>query len=219
VKVWLAGPEAAALADLDSLDEAERTRAARLAGHRKEAEWLASRALRQHAGLGRGVPSSLSHAAGHAALVAGPPGCRVGVDLEAVKPREVLRLATLSFGPDEARQLESLGPARAVQHFHVLWTLKEACAKALGLRLLAALRDCRFLLEGDHWHGNLPFGGAWDAVVWSPRPWLVLSAVVLEMQGGVEAWECRDWPGGSTGWPKLASLGGGTPANRATGQR
>jgi len=209
VKVWLAGSEAAALADLDSLDEADRTRAARLVGSRKESEWLASRALRQRVGLDPGAPTSLSHAAGHAALVAGPPGYRVGVDLEAVKPRQVLRLATLSFGSDEAGQLESLGPVQAVQHFHVLWTLKEACAKALGLQLLAALRDCRFLLEGDRWHGILPFGRAWDAAVWLPRPGLVLAAVVLGTQGEGEAWDCREWPGRSAGWPKLASLAGG----------
>jgi hypothetical protein len=141
------------------------------------------------------------------------------VDLEAIKPREVLRLAALSFGPDEARQLRSLATARAVQHFYVLWTLKEACAKALGLPLLAALRDCRFLLEGDQWHGRLPFGGAWDAAGWLPRPGLVLSAVVLEASGGVAAWDCRDWPGQSAGWPKLASAAGGTPMSRAASHR
>jgi len=208
-QLWLAGPEAAAAADRDRFDAADRERAARLAGRRKEAEWLASRALRQRvATVAQGI-TSLSHAAGHAALAVGPPECRLGVDLEAVTPRDVLRLAKFSFTPAEAAQLETLPGVAAMRHFYLLWTLKEACAKALGLPLFAALRECRFLHGEGGWRGDLPCDGAWRAATWRPRPGLVLSAVVLGPSGPEASWQCLEWPGTPAAWAPAAQLASG----------
>jgi len=207
VQVWLAGPGAACAADPCRLNAPDRARAARLKGHRKEAEWLASRALGQHVAPGPGAATSLSHAAGHAALAIAPTGNRIGVDLEAVRPRDVLRLARFAFAPGEAAQLEAIGTGEALGRFYLLWTLKEACAKALGLPLLAALRECSFIGEHQRWQASLPGGGRWSAGVWAPRPGLVLSVVVLGPAADAAGWCCREWPGAPADWPLLASLG------------
>lgn len=205
-QLWLAGPEAADHLDDGRLDEPDRRRAARLAGQRKEAEWRASRALRQAVAVPAGAPTSLSHSAGYAALAVGSPGCRIGVDLEAVRPRDVRRLARFCYSHDEARRLEGLANDRALQEFYVCWTLKEACAKALGLPLLTALRQCRFLKEGDRWCGSVTHGGRWEATVWQPRPELVLSVVVFDQAVAEARWQCREWPGVPGNWPVLATL-------------
>jgi 4'-phosphopantetheinyl transferase len=206
-QVWLAGSEAAAAADRNRLDAADRERSARLAGCHKEAEWLASRALRQRVAPAPGAATSLSHAAGHAAFAVAPAGSRIGVDLEAVRPRDVLRLARFAFAPAEAAQLETLPGEAALRHFYLLWTLKEACAKALGLPLLAALRECSFISEHQHWRASLPAGDRWSAGVWAPHPGLVLSVVVLGPAADTAGWCCREWPGAPADWPLLAGLG------------
>lgn len=206
MQVWLAGPEAAAEVDRGRLSAADRARSARLAGGRKETEWLASRALGQRLAPEPGTPTSLSHAAGCAAFATGPGGTRVGVDLEAVRPRQVLRLARFSFAPEEAAQLEALEGEDALEHFYLLWTLKEASAKALGLPLLAALHECRFIRDDGRWHGRLPCAGPWAARAWMPRPALFLSVMVLDLPGRPDSWCCSEWPGAAVHWPLKAGL-------------
>ena len=127
--------------------------------------------------------------------------------LEAVRPRDVLRLARFAFAPGEVAQLEALGAGEALGRFYLLWTLKEACAKALGLPLLAALRECSFISEHQHWRASLPAGDRWSAGVWAPRPGLVLSVVVIGPAADTAGWCCREWPGTPADWPLLAGLG------------
>jgi len=133
-QLWLAKPDAAALLVPDGLNSGDRARWERLRGRAKGVEWAASRALRDHVSRSTDAATSLTHSAGHAALAIGPAGSRVGVDLEAVLPRAVTRLAGFCFAPEEARELEDADGAGALVDFYVRWTLKEAFAKVTGLR-------------------------------------------------------------------------------------
>jgi len=134
------------------------------------------------------------------------------VDLEATRPRDVRRLARFAFSPAEAEALAALDDAGAAERFYLLWTLKEACAKALGLPLLAALRDCRFMPDGGRWAGSLPCDQAWAAAAWRPRPALVLSVVAFGPAAPEAGWQCLEWPGETRTWPQrlvAAPSGGG----------
>jgi 4'-phosphopantetheinyl transferase len=152
--------------------------------------------------------TSLAHSTGHAALALGPPGCRVGIDLEAAAPRAVVRLAALCFAPEEVRELEAVTATIALRNFYVHWTLKEAFAKAAGLQLLSALRGCVFSSSSGHWSARVPLSGPWRARVYAPRPGLVLAAVLAGSgQGDDDSWVCREWPPERTShWPCLARL-------------
>ena len=207
-QLWLAVPDAAALLVPDGLNSVDRARWERLRGRAKGVEWAASRALRDHVSRSTDAATSLTHSAGHAALAIGPAGSRVGVDLEAVLPRAVTRLAGFCFAPEEARELEDADGAGALVDFYVRWTLKEAFAKVTGLPLLSALRTCSFSSRGGNWTARVPLAGPWRAVVHAPRPGLVLAAVLAghEADDG-EAWVCREWPPERPArWVRLACL-------------
>lgn len=216
-QLWLAKPGAAALLDPDGLDSGDRSRWERLRGRAKGVEWAASRALRGHVSPPTDAATSLTHSAGHAALVVGPAGSRVGVDLEAVLPRAVTRLAGFCFAPEEARELEDSDQARALLNFYVRWTLKEAFAKVTGLPLLSALRTCSFSSRGGNWTARVPLAGPWRATVHAPRPGLVLAAVLAGGESGEgEAWVCKEWPPErSARWTRLACLSSDAAAGSA----
>jgi 4'-phosphopantetheinyl transferase len=216
-QLWLAKPGAAALLDPDGLDSGDRSRWERLRGRAKGVEWAASRALRGHVSPPTDAATSLTHSAGHAALVVGPAGSRVGVDLEAVLPRAVTRLAGFCFAPEEARELEDSDQARALLNFYVRWTLKEAFAKVTGLPLLSALRTCSFSSRGGNWTARVPLAGPWRATVHAPRPGLVLAAVLAGGESGDgEAWVCKEWPPErSARWTRLACLSSDAAAGSA----
>lgn len=216
-QLWLAKPGAAALLVPDGLDSGDRSRWERLRGRAKGVEWAASRALRGHVSPPTDAATSLTHSAGHAALVVGPAGSRVGVDLEAVLPRAVTRLAGFCFAPEEARELEDSDQARALLNFYVRWTLKEAFAKVTGLPLLSALRTCSFSSRGGNWTARVPLAGPWRATVHAPRPGLVLAAVLAGGESGEgEAWVCKEWPPErSARWTRLACLSSDAAAGSA----
>lgn len=216
-QLWLAKPGAAALLVPDGLESGDRSRWERLHGRAKGVEWAASRALRGHVSPPTDAATSLTHSAGHAALAIGPAGSRVGVDLEAVLPRAVTRLAGFCFAPEEARELEDSDQARALLNFYVRWTLKEAFAKVTGLPLLSALRTCSFSSRGGNWTARVPLAGPWRATVHAPRPGLVLAAVLAGGESGEgEAWVCKEWPPErSARWTRLACLSSDAAAGSA----
>lgn len=78
---------------------------------------------------------NLAHSAGEALLAVGRRGA-VGVDVEHVSPRPGLR--TLAASVMTAAELDALDRAGAAaqDHFHAVWTRKEACLKALGTGLV-----------------------------------------------------------------------------------
>jgi 4'-phosphopantetheinyl transferase len=91
-----------------------------------------------------GLNFSLSHSEGLAAVAVGR-AVRVGVDVEPVdRPIDPDELARDVLAPAEIADLAVLtGPARS-RAFMVLWTLKEAYVKALGLGLSHPLKSCSF---------------------------------------------------------------------------
>lgn len=78
---------------------------------------------------------NLSHS-GRLAVIGFPPACRIGVDVEVVRPMsDALRIARHHFAPSEVAALAAL-PAEALDAaFFACWTCKEAFVKALGLGL------------------------------------------------------------------------------------
>lgn len=178
---------------------------------RRGLERAASHALLADANAPAMPRRSLSHSGGCAAIAIAPAGCLAGVDIEATTLRDVHSMAQFAFAPDEAQQLRSLAGPEATARFYILWTLKEAFAKALGLPLLAAMRDCSFAHHGGRWTARVPSAAPWRAIVFAPRPALTLAAVVIGSRGAMrDDWICREWPGIVAGsWRCLATLAGG----------
>jgi 4'-phosphopantetheinyl transferase len=194
--VWLAGPPARSLFTPEAQTAEDLTRWRDIVNTRKREEWEVSRALLAHVrtAMGErvqsapeGVALSLSHSGGYAAVAASRVAVRVGVDLECERPRDMTRIAQFAFAERECAQLEALATAsERVERFYVLWTLKEAFAKALSLPLLASLRQCTFSEVGGEWRGSVPTESAWVARVFRASPTLVLSVVAVLPE--------RDWP-------------------------
>ncbi|WP_168164808.1 4'-phosphopantetheinyl transferase family protein [Variovorax sp. PAMC 28711] len=177
----------AALQWRDSLDETERTRAARFVFDRDRARYEAAHgATRYLLGLHLGRPSSelqfdigalgkphlagstavhfnLSHSH-HLGLLA--IGDRpIGVDLEVLRPLDGLSdLAAAHFTDAERAALEREAPDDRLRSFLTGWTRKEACVKALGLGLAVDTRTVPTGLKAAP-QAFVRFGGADAATV------------------------------------------------------
>ena len=215
-EIWLGSPDAVRWFDVDRLSEIERERYAQLKGERRRNEFAVSRALR-FAALGTtsadaAQPSSLSHSGGWAAVARGASGCRIGVDLEFHRPRNLLGIARFAFDPAEIAMIEALPATRQQAVFFTLWTLKESMAKALRLPLLAAARECVFSFTESmgvqEWQGRIPTEQPWLARVFRPRPDMELSVAVIGTEA-VDAVTTHEWPGaGGADWPTVVALRG-----------
>jgi 4'-phosphopantetheinyl transferase len=226
--VWLAGPPARSRFDAGSQTTTDLARWREIATTRRREEWEVSRALLAHvrgeialapasderrpATLAHeGAALSLSHSGGFAAVAASRAALRMGVDLECERPRDMSRLARFAFAEPEHSQLETLTDADArAERFYILWTLKEAFAKALSLPLLASLRQCTFLEARGEWRGSVPTTSAWVAHTFRASPTLVLSVVaVLPASVSPENFSVstHEWPEpGAQHWRSLATL-------------
>jgi 4'-phosphopantetheinyl transferase superfamily protein len=177
---------------------------------RRALESTASLALLTNTGAPAMPRRSLSHSNGCAAIAIVPAGCRAGIDIEATTSRDVRSIAQFAFAPDEAEALHSLAEPEATAQFYFLWTLKEAFAKALGMPLLAAMRECTFACRDGCITVRVPSTAPWRATVFAPRPALTLAAVIIGPRQAVcDGWECREWPGTAEGsWRRLATFAG-----------
>lgn len=133
--IWWVDPRAALDYRADELSPEDARRAAAVRSPKALRDWKASRALLQAVRAAVPAPraASLSHSHGHAICVTAPDGWRVGADLERIKPREVERLAEWVCSPAERNALAGLAGGARLDHFYMLWTLKEAFIKAAGL--------------------------------------------------------------------------------------
>lgn len=193
--LWLADSAAAAHFDPRRLSVDDQSRWAGFRRGSRREGWEASRALLAHVAPDRDHPTSLSHSGTAAALAIAPPGMRVGIDIETIRQREVVRLAELAYVQEETAQLRSMSPAAAAIHFIILWTLKEAFGKALGLPLPDALQQCVFVNAGRQLVARVPTRSMWWAVVFTPRHDLILAAAAVgERPQDGPAWSCREWP-------------------------
>ena len=94
------------------------------------------------------ISFSLSHSQSFAA-VAVVSGARVGVDIEAERPRVRLdALAERVLGTDEYSDWLALEPAAQLRGFLHYWTAKEAYLKAIGAGVTLPLRDVPVEPEG-----------------------------------------------------------------------
>ena len=157
---------------------ADRERCAAATHPRRRAECLAGRALLRHAleqFTGRSGPShelratpegkpecvagpaiSLSHS-GEIVVCAVAAGGSIGVDVETRRPRTpVMALAAQYFSPLEASWIEA-DPDR---RFQMLWVLKEAYLKALGVGLAGGLGSLECRIEPPSIEGRVAGGAA-----------------------------------------------------------
>jgi hypothetical protein len=124
------------------------------------------------------------------------------VDVEWLAPRAFTGMADVGYWPAEAAMIASRAePAQRCAAFYELWTLKEACAKALGLSLADSLRQCRFVNDELDWEADIPTAKSWQAVVYAPRPELRLSLVWV-----ADTLEPTLWPVAMKEWPPVHAV-------------
>lgn len=168
---------------LPKLDGAERARYFAFAHTRRRHVWLAGRALSLAAlsrQFGKTEPSrlwtdqagaphygddtvriSLSHSGNQIAAAIGD--VPVGVDIEELRPRQLLQHARRIFSASEVAQLRKLHATQRTDAFYALWTLKEAACKAAGLSLWDGLRNACFDLAERSFRVHAPFPtGGWQ---------------------------------------------------------
>jgi 4'-phosphopantetheinyl transferase len=190
-------PESAAHYDPAALRPEDGARAGQPRGARAEQDWRASRALLASLPRGSRV-ASLSHSRGHAlcvALAPDAPDMRVGVDLERLRPRDVAALSRWVCDAGEQQALAGLraDPARQIEYFYMLWTLKEAFVKAAGLDFPADMQHVG--LDGEP-GGALrlrPPAGFWRAMLLRLEPdWMA----ALVWEGDAAASPRLNWHAG-----------------------
>lgn len=131
---------------------------------------------------------NLSHTDGIVACAVSQ-GHELGIDVEYIgRELDFLELAGHVFAPAEIEGLEALPPSMRRQRFYTLWTLKEACVKAVGTGLSDPLGEfwfdpeCRPLriqytstmsTPAAHWH--------FDS--WQPTPEHVMALAVAAPSG------------------------------------
>lgn len=88
------------------------------------------------------VAFNLSHTGDHLAVVWATQ-CRVGIDIEAVKPRSHLdALAERCFDATEQAHWRAQPEAERLRAFYRMWTCKEAFVKAVGQGIALGLQQC-----------------------------------------------------------------------------
>jgi 4'-phosphopantetheinyl transferase len=202
----LATPDAEPLCDVARLSAAEQQRYRGAHSPARRRDFAVSRALLQAMDLdGETIPASagrisLSHSGGYAALAQAPTGHAVGVDLERLRPRPVLELARHVCTSREIAALDALDADARLHHFYLLWTVKEAALKALGLDFPAGLRAVELLRDpaAGSWRLQWPTRAAWCLRVWSPRPGLQLAWILIALEPGdrraLHEPTYREWP-------------------------
>jgi len=173
-----ADPSAAEHYSAEHLCAADAKRAAQPRGPKARQDWEVSRAL-LHAFRAKSADRvhSLSHSQGHAVCGLAPEGWRIGVDIERIKPRDVLALADWVCSPYEKRVLGCLGGFRQLQRFYMLWTLKEAFIKAAGLTFPADMSKV-----------GLKEGAAGEGVLNTPLSLVPWHACAWQLGAGGEDW-------------------------------
>ena len=209
-EVWLATPEAASLFDPSQLDSAGVAQWAAIQSRHRQVDWASSRALLNAVPNGGHQNRCLSHSHGFSALALVPGADRVGVDVEWQAPRDFIGMASIAYSDAERDYLESLENAEDLgATFYLLWTLKEAFAKALGLHLADALKQCSFIDAFGTRRAEVPTTESWRATVYAPRAQLRLAVVRTHAPANqlFEPLETMEWPQDRTReWPVVLDL-------------
>jgi len=131
---------------------------------------------------------SISHKLGHAVVASAPLGWQIGIDLEQVCARDVVRLSDWMASNAEAAALAALPSEQALQHFYRLWTFKEAMIKARGQDFPADLKTNTLTMDAasGQWRMHTPGSRAWSLRQFEAAPgWLV--SVVWRAPAGESA--------------------------------
>lgn len=201
--LWLADPTAEHLFDAASLSTTDRSRVGSRQSRRREREFKVSRALKAFTDA-EAQSYSLSHSADHAALLVAPTGMCVGVDLEALRPRDTLRVARFTFHEQEVATLEAAAERERDELFYAFWTMKEAVGKALQMSLLDALKRCVFNQDVNGWTGIAPTSLPWSAQVFRARPNFFVATAYVGQRVPPKL-RCWDWPPQRAAeWPVIA---------------
>lgn len=106
---------------------------------------------------------SLSHRGGRALAVVADAGVAIGCDLEVAEPRSEAFLSTW-LAPAERASVETAGSAGRSRLANVLWTAKEAAAKACREGLRVDVRGALVELEWKPWVDRewRPLSVHWD---------------------------------------------------------
>lgn len=135
---------------------------------------------------------SLSHADGMVACAVAERA--VGVDVERLdRVPDVDALATSVCSSAELERLAALDPARRRERFIVLWTLKEALVKAMGVGLSFPTDQIGFEVRPD---GAIALEATtgpheWAFALLCPGPSHRLAVAVRQPGGGAAAVRCR----------------------------
>lgn len=130
----------------------------------------------------------------------------MGVDLEALRTRDVLRIARFAFHEEEVAALNAAADGEREEFFYVLWTLKEALGKALQLNLLDSLKQCVFTRDLNGWRGSAPTTAPWSAQVFRAPANFILAAAFVGVSAppALNRWE---WPPQRAAeWPLIAAV-------------
>lgn len=119
-----------------------------------------------------GAALSLSHRKGRALAVVADVGVAIGCDMEAVEPRSGAFVRTW-LAPAERASVLAAGGAESARLANLIWTAKEAAAKARREGLRLDLRQAIVSLEWDRSsHGEWrPLGVHWDREAVTVRGW------------------------------------------------
>lgn len=126
---FFAGQDVARHYAPNTLSAADKVLLQRAPQRGQSIDWQTSRALKMLVAPQQII--ALSHSHGAAALLAGPPGLRAGVDMEKMKTRNFSALASWTMNADEQRLLVRHDFQAAL--FYALWCAKEALIKAENL--------------------------------------------------------------------------------------
>ena len=141
---------------------------------------------------GGGLQLSISHAAG-SALCAVSEGTPVGADVESADNLgpDPLQLARVACSPRENADLEAAPDSERAARLLVLWTAKEAVAKAAGTGLRLAPSDIRILPSA----GRAPAdrGRPWTVAWIRIPPTHAASAAVPAGPGGPVTFRFQEW--------------------------
>lgn len=192
LSIWWAGQGADAHYHVADLSPEDARRASAVRSSKALSDWKTSRALLGAIRTALPEPGamSLSHSGGHAICATAPAGWKVGADLERIRPRDVERLAQWVCSAAERDALAALAGAAKLDHFYMLWTLKEAFVKAAGLDFPAdmaavglepaqgglvlrapsgAWRACSYRV-GDEWMASVAWRGPTAGAAAAPGP-------------------------------------------------
>lgn len=134
-----------------------------------------------------GIHFNLS-VSGPLALIAVTVSKSIGVDIERIRPGiDHLGIARLYFSADENSDLQKMDESRGLAAFYKMWTIKEACAKALGTGISQYLDKPSMPLEQ-----GTPDDSARRPVIHELRPEKGFAGAIAVM-GGIKKISCWNW--------------------------